>query len=145
MRRFGVIALGIVAVLALSTTAFAGSGMASGSGKLHDGGTFGFTVKSDLTGSIEYQSPDGLKVHCDGIWWYREHTNAKGYPDVAAKSNTCVTQGPERQAVTVWIDVQDRGEPGTYDRASIIVKILPTVRLAYEHGRIQSGNVQVQP
>jgi hypothetical protein len=149
MIRKGLASVAVaVAMMAVAAgPAWAGSGIASGSGTLHDGGTFGFTAKADLTGEIEYHSPDGtLNVHCwDLRGWSGALRGTHKYPDAGFGSSNC--SDPQGNAYRVTVDAMDRGEGANarQDRVSITVRSLPDgVVLVDERGAIQNGNVQIQ-
>jgi hypothetical protein len=120
-------------------------GMANGTGKLHLGGTLGFNAKSDLSGQLEYHSPDGsLNVHCDGYHGYFQKTTKKGYLDATFGSYTCTDPGGDN-TYRVWVDAQDRGEGSNAPQDTMRIKVFDSngTLLIYERGPIQNGNVQI--
>jgi hypothetical protein len=145
----------IAAVLVLApTVAFASApagvasppgGQTNGSGKLNSGGTFGFNAQADLSGQIEYHSPDGtLNVHCDGLHGYFAKVNKKGYPDSTFGSFNCTDPGGQ-STYRVWVDAQDRGEGANAPQDTVRIKVFDSNGnlLVEERGPVENGNVQI--
>jgi hypothetical protein len=127
-------------VLTLGTSAWAAGGETNGAGHLHSGGTYGFNAKSNLKGEMQFESADGtVKVHCTDLQGYREKTNSKGFLDAVFKSVTC-TNG-----WSVWVDAQDRGEPGTNDKVHVRVTDANGNVIGEDQGVIMNGDVQIHP
>jgi hypothetical protein len=120
-------------------------GQTNGSGQLNSGGTFGFNAQADLSGQIEYHSPDGtLNVHCDGLHGYFDKVNKKGFLDSTFGSFTCTDPGGQN-TFRVWVDAQDRGEGANAPQDTVRIKVFDSSGnlLIEERGPIQNGNVQI--
>jgi hypothetical protein len=118
---------------------------ANGTGKLHNGGTLGFNAKPDLSGSIEYHSPDGtLTVHCNDLRGYFDRLDKKGFKDATFGSDTCTDPGGQN-SFRVWIDALDCGEGSNAPQDKVHIRVFDSqgTLLFEERGAIQNGNVQV--
>jgi hypothetical protein len=153
-KRILTVLVTVVGLLAFASAAWASppgvttppGGHASGSGTLHDGGTFGFNAQEDLSGSIEYHSPDGtLTVHCNDLNGWNGYVSGNGWNDATFGSNNCSAPGQD-PAYRVWVDAIDRGEGANapQDKVHIRVYTWPGKVLLFEEvGTIENGNVQV--
>jgi len=120
-------------------------GHSNGTGKLNSGGTLGFNAQEDLSGELEYHSPDGtLNVHCSGYHGYFDKVNKKGFLDVTFGSFTCTDPGGVN-TYRVWVDAQDRGEGVNDPQDTCRIKVYDSNGnlLIEERGPIQDGNVQI--
>jgi hypothetical protein len=120
-------------------------GQSNGTGTLNSGGTLGFNAKEDLSGELEYHSPDGtLNVHCSGYNGYFDKVNKKGFKDVTTGSYNCTDPGG-LNTYRVWLDCQDRGEGINDPQDMCHIRVLDSngVLLVEERGPIQNGNVQI--
>jgi len=150
-KKFGalpIVALALVVIAAAPAFANPPGGQTNGQGVTHLGGTLGVVAQADLSGNLEYHSPDGtLVVHCFGYATYQLTTTPNGkWPKSIVNAKDC--WDPQRtQQYKVHVQFVDKGEPGTKDRTCLWVKTftngVPGDKLITDCGVIQSGNVQI--
>ncbi|MEA2520848.1 MAG: hypothetical protein QOI81_494 [Actinomycetota bacterium] len=151
------VSMGLVLALAVSALAL---DQVNGTGVTHNGGSLGFNAKADLTGNLDYHSPDGaiatdgttpvdIDVHCNDYFLYREKLTGTPdpiYPYVRVRSKTCIDK-VSGAAVVVQGEFVDRGEPGTNDTARLLFcwtgPCKTSTAFYIDGGKIQKGNVQI--
>jgi hypothetical protein len=146
MRRWGLIAMASVAVLAIAPSAWAAAASgqhASGVGKSHLGATFGFVAQESLHAQLEYNNGT-LNIHCQDILRYNSFVSPSGYLDAKFQSENCFDK--DGNQYHVWVDAGDGGEGvnAMPDKLAVRVKDLSTgTVIIVDRGKIQNGNVQV--
>lgn len=147
MRRWGLGAMAVIAVLAIAPSAWAASvasgQQASGNGKSHLGATFGFAAQQSLHASLEYNNGT-LDIHCQDILKYHSFVSPSGYHDATFVSTKCFDQ--DGNQYHVWVDAGDGGEGANAmpDKLAVRVRDLSTdTVIILDRGKIQNGNIQV--
>ena len=149
-QKLGVLLVGVTLALlaALPAQATPSGGQTNGQGVTHLGGTLGFVAQADLSGSLEYHSPDGtLVVHCFSYVSYQLTTTPNGvWPRSIVNAKDCWNPLMTQQ-YKVHAQFVDKGEPGTGDRTCLWVATFTNgvvgPKLITDCGVIQDGNVQI--
>jgi len=150
-KKFGALPIVTAALLILAAgpaLANPPGGQTNGQGVTYLGGTLGVVAQADLSGNLEYHSPDGsLDVHCFGYVTYALTTTPNGtWPRSIVNAKNCWNP-TKTQQYKVHAQFVDKGEPGTKDRTCLWVKTFTNGvvgdMLIKDCGVIQSGNVQI--
>jgi hypothetical protein len=152
-------AVGAVVVLVFAVAALA-LDQVSGQGTTHNGGSLGFNAQADLTGNLDYHSPDGavatdgttpvdIDVHCNDYTLYKQKLVGSPepiYPYVRVRSKTCIDK-VSGNPVIMQGEFVDRGEPGTNDTTRVLFcwtgPCATSTAFYIDGGKIQAGNVQI--
>jgi hypothetical protein len=152
-----VLSIALVLVFAVAAIAL---DQVNGNGKTHNGGSLGFNAQADLSGNLDYHSPDGavatdgitpvdIDVHCNDYFVYKQSTVGVPnpiYPYVRVRSRTCIDK-VSGNPVIVQAEFVDRGEPGTNDSAKLIFcwtgPCTPQTAFYIDGGKITAGNIQI--
>src|SRR2546421_540220 len=125
-RKMMAATAGVAVVLVFAFAAFADQ--VNGNGTTHNGGSLGVNAQADLSGNLDYHSPDGaiatdgvtpvdIDVHCNDYSLYRQKLVGSPdpiYPYVRVRSKTCIDK-VSGLPVIMQAEFVDRGEPGTRD------------------------------
>jgi hypothetical protein len=157
-RKMMAATAGVAVVLVFAFAAFADQ--VNGNGTTHNGGSLGFNAQADLSGSLDYHSPDGavdiqtglpltIDVHCNDYSLYRQKLVGSPdpiYPYVRVRSKTCYDK-VSGNPVIMQAEFVDRGEPGTRDTARLLFcwtgPCDTSTAFYIDGGKIQSGNIQI--